>query len=43
MGIKSENTFNFEASGEGTRNAYVNSSQMVASFRMEGTEEESED
>ena len=42
MGIKSENTFNFESSGEGTRNAYINSSQMVASFRMEAADEDSE-
>ena len=34
IGIKAENTFNFEASGEGTRRAYENSSEMVASHRV---------
>lgn len=33
LGIKAQNTFNFEATGQGTREAYENSSDMVASYR----------
>ena len=33
LGIKAQNTFNFEATGEGTREAYENSSDMVANYR----------
>lgn len=33
LGIKAQNTFNFESTGKGTREAYENSSEMVASFR----------
>ena len=43
MGIKAENTFNFEASGEGTRKAYENSSDMVASYRMEPEPQDSKE
>jgi len=35
MGIKAENTFNFEATGKGTRDAYENSSELMASYRKE--------
>jgi uncharacterized protein YegL len=35
LGIKEQNTFNFEATGKGTRKAYENSSELMASFRME--------
>lgn len=34
LGIKAKNTFDFESTGEGTRQAYAESSEMVASFRM---------
>lgn len=33
LGIKAQNTFNFEATGQGTREAYENSSDMVANYR----------
>ena len=35
LGIKEQNTFNFEATGKGTRKAYEHSSELMASFRME--------
>jgi len=34
MGIRAENTFNFEATGKGTRMAYESSASMVTSYRM---------
>lgn len=42
LGIKAENAFDFDATGKGTREAYVQSSDMVASFRMRSTPEEPE-
>lgn len=42
MGIKAENTFNFEATGKGTREAYQSSSDIVASYRKEPNPEDSE-
>lgn len=42
IGIKAENTFNFEASGEGTRKAYDNSSELTTSYRKEPEPEDSE-
>ena len=41
IGIKDENTFNFEASGKGTRMAYQNSSDMDSTFRKKQKSEES--
>jgi len=43
IGIKAENTFNFEASGEGTRKAYDNSSELTASYRKEPEPEDSKE
>lgn len=43
LGIKAQNTFNFEATGEGTRMAYEESSNMVASFRRRPVVENSEE
>lgn len=43
MGIKAQNTFNFDATGEGTRMAYEESSDMVASFRRRPAIEDSEE
>ena len=40
LGIKVQNAFDFEATGKGTREAYAQSSDMVASFRMKSTPEE---
>lgn len=37
MGIRAENTFNFEATGQGTRMAYESSADMVASYRMKSS------
>lgn len=42
MGIKAENTFDFDATGEGTRNAYDNSSHMVENYRKSPDSEDSE-
>ena len=42
MGIKAENTFDFEATGEGTRKAYESSSDMVASYRKSPDSEDSQ-
>lgn len=41
IGIKAENTFNFEASGEGTRMAYNNSSELTAGYRKDPGSEDS--
>jgi len=43
MGIRAQNAFDFDATGKGTRMAYVKSSEMVASYRMRNTPEESKD
>ncbi len=43
LGIKAQNAFDFEATGEGTREAYAESSDMVASYRMRTSPEESEE
>lgn len=43
LGIKAQNAFDFEATGEGTREAYDQSSDMVASFRMRTKPEEPAD
>lgn len=42
MGIKAQNTFNFEATGKGTRRAYENSSDMVANYRKSLDSKDSE-
>jgi uncharacterized protein YegL len=42
IGIKAKNTFDFEASGEGTRRAYDNSSELMASYRKGPEPEDSE-
>ncbi len=34
LGIKRQNTFNFEATAEGTINAYEDSSKIMESYRM---------
>ena len=39
LGIKSKNTFNFEATGQGTREAYHSSSRLMASYRMKSPDE----
>lgn len=41
LGIKAQNTFNFETTGKGTREAYKSSSDMVASYRIESNPEDS--
>lgn len=43
LGIKAQNTFDFESTGEGTREAYAESSEMVASFRLRTDPKESKD
>lgn len=40
LGIKAQNAFDFEATGKGTREAYAESSDMVASFRMRSKPQE---
>lgn len=40
IGIKVKNSFNFDATGEGTREAYAESSDMVANYRLRPSKEE---
>lgn len=36
MGIRAQNTFNYSSTGEGTRNAFMESSDLIASMRLKG-------
>ena len=42
LGIKNKNTFHFEATGKGTRDAYETSSDLMASYRKGAEPEDSE-
>ena len=42
LGIKGKNTFNFDATGKGTRTVYQSTSKMMASYRQRSEPEESD-